>query len=111
MTMKKIEAIVNPTRVQEIRSALGNIGIMGLTISAVAEFSEQQERMGIHRWKKCAGDGLPAAIIGITVPDSQTEDAVTAIVKTARMVEIGEGDAFVSTIEDVIRIRVAEMAL
>jgi len=106
--MKKIEAIVKPFKLEEIKDALGSIGIEGMTVSEVKGFGRQKGHTEIYRGSEYTVDCLPKIKIEIVLPDEQAEEAVAIIVKTARTGKIGDGKVFVSTIDEAVRIRTDE---
>ena len=106
--MKKIEAIVKPFKLEEIKDALGEVGITGMTVSEVKGFGRQKGHTEIYRGSEYTVDFLPKVKIEIVISDEQLDSAVTAIVKAAKTGKIGDGKVFVSNIEDAIRIRTDE---
>ena len=106
--MKKIEAIVKPFKLEEVKDALGDVGITGMTVSEVKGFGRQKGHTEIYRGSVYTVDFLPQIKIEMVLPDAQTDQAVNAIVKSARTGKIGDGKVFVSEIEDAIRIRTEE---
>ncbi len=106
--MKKIEAIVKPFKLEEIKDALGEVGITGMTVSEVKGFGRQKGHTEIYRGSEYTVDFLPKIKIELVLPDDQTANAVATIVKTAKTGKIGDGKVFVSNIEDAIRIRTEE---
>jgi len=106
--MKKIEAIVKPFKLEEIKDALGEVGITGMTVSEVKGFGRQKGHTEIYRGSEYTVDFLPKIKIELVLPDDQTDNAVATIVRTAKTGKIGDGKVFVSNIEDAIRIRTEE---
>jgi nitrogen regulatory protein P-II 1 len=106
--MKKIEAIVKPFKLEEVKDALGEIGIEGMTVSEVNGFGRQKGHTEIYRGSEYTVDFLPKVKIELVLPDAQSESAVAAILKSAKTGKIGDGKVFVSTVEDAIRIRTEE---
>ena len=106
--MKKIEAIVKPFKLEEIKDALGEVGITGMTVSEVKGFGRQKGHTEIYRGSEYTVDFLPKIKIELVLPDDQTANAVATIVKTAKTGKIGDGKVFVSNIEHAIRIRTEE---
>src|ERR1700729_1198180 len=102
--MKKIEAIIKPFKLEEVKDALGEIGIEGMTISEVKGFGRQRGHTEIYRGSEYTVDFLPKIRIDIVVGDEQAGMAVAAIVKSARTGKIGDGKVFVSAVEEAIRI-------
>ena len=106
--MKKIEAIVKPFKLEEVKDALGEVGITGMTVSEVKGFGRQKGHTEIYRGSEYTVDFLPKIKIELVLSDSQTDDAVAVIVKSARTGKIGDGKVFVSDITEAIRIRTEE---
>jgi nitrogen regulatory protein PII len=106
--MKKIEAIVKPFKLEEVKDALGEVGITGMTVSEVKGFGRQKGHTEIYRGSEYTVDFLPKVKIELVLPDSQADSAVAVIVKSARTGKIGDGKVFVSDIEEAIRIRTEE---
>src|SRR5580692_10305769 len=103
--MKKIEATIKPAKLREVRDALGELGILGMTVSSVEGFGRKSEQMRVYRGTQYPVCALPGAKIELVVADSRAGDAVSAIAKAARIVEIGDGNIFISTVEDAFSIR------
>jgi nitrogen regulatory protein PII len=106
--MKKIEAIIKPFKLEEVKDALGEIGIEGMTVSEVKGFGRQKGHTEIYRGSEYTVDFLPKIKIELVVADGQAEAAVNAIVKTAKTGKIGDGKVFVFGIEQAVRIRTDE---
>ena len=106
--MKKIEAIIKPFKLEEVRDALSEVGVAGMTVSEVKGFGRQKGHTEIYRGSEYTVDFLPKIKIELVVADQQAEAAVTAIVKVAKTGKIGDGKVFVSPIEQAIRIRTDE---
>jgi nitrogen regulatory protein PII len=106
--MKKIEAIIKPFKLEEVKDALGEIGIEGMTVSEVKGFGRQKGHTEIYRGSEYTVDFLPKIKLEIVVSDAQLDNAVAAIIKAAKTGKIGDGKVFVSTVEDAIRIRTDE---
>ena len=106
--MKKVEAIIKPFKLEEVKDALGDIGIEGMTVSEVKGFGRQKGHTEIYRGSEYTVDFLPKIKIELVVGDSQVEAAVAAIVKTAKTGKIGDGKVFVTPVENAIRIRTEE---
>ena len=106
--MKKIEAIVKPFKLEEVKDALAEVGITGMTVSEVKGFGRQKGHTEIYRGSEYTVDFLPKIKIELVLPDSQAESAVASIVKSARTGKIGDGKVFVSDIEEAVRIRTEE---
>jgi nitrogen regulatory protein PII len=103
--MKKIEAIIKPFKLEEVKDALGEIGIEGMTVTEVKGFGRQKGHTEIYRGSEYTVDFLPKLKIEIVVNDQQVDGAVHAIVKSAKTGKIGDGKVFVWSIENAIRIR------
>ena len=103
--MKKIEAIVKPFKLEEIKDALGEVGITGMTVSEVKGFGRQKGHTEIYRGSEYTVDFLPKIKIELVLPDDQTDNAVATIVKTAKTGKIGDGKIFLSKVDEAIRIR------
>ena len=106
--MKKIEAIIKPFKINDVKEALHDIGIQGMTVTEVRGFGRQKGHTEIYRGSEYTVDFLPKVKLEIVLPDAQIQAAVDAIVKSARTGKIGDGKVFVSAIEDAIRIRTDE---
>ena len=106
--MKKIEAIVKPFKLEEVKDALGEVGVEGMTITEVKGFGRQKGHTEIYRGSEYTVDFLPKVKIELVIPDNQADQAVAAIVKSARTGKIGDGKVFVSDIAEAVRIRTAE---
>src|SRR5204863_1147393 len=106
--MKKVEAIIKPFKLEEVKDALGEIGIEGMTITEVKGFGRQKGHTEIYRGSEYTVDFLPKIKIELVVPDAQTDNAVSVIIKAAKTGKIGDGKVFVTKVEDAIRIRTEE---
>src|SRR5437899_11435662 len=106
--MKKIEAIVKPFKLDEVREALSEVGVTGLTVTEVKGFGRQKGNTEMYRGAEYVVDFLPKVRIEVVVDDNVAEHAVDAIIKAARTGKIGDGKIFVQNIEQVIRIRTGE---
>jgi nitrogen regulatory protein PII len=106
--MKKIEAIIKPFKLEEVKDALAEIGIEGMTICEVKGFGRQKGHTEIYRGSEYTVDFLPKIKIEIVLPDDSRDAAVAAIVKAAKTGKIGDGKVFVSNIEEAVRIRTEE---
>jgi nitrogen regulatory protein P-II 1 len=106
--MKKIEAIIKPFKLEEVKDALSEIGIEGMTVSEVKGFGRQKGHTEIYRGSEYTVDFLPKIKIELVIGDSQKDAAVGAIVKAAKTGKIGDGKVFISPIEEAIRIRTDE---
>ena len=106
--MKKIEAIIKPFKLDEVREALSEVGITGLTVTEVKGFGRQKGHTELYRGAEYVVDFLPKIKIEIVVASDQVEPAIDAIVKAARTGKIGDGKIFVTSVEQVVRIRTGE---
>jgi nitrogen regulatory protein P-II 1 len=106
--MKKIEAIIKPFKLDEVREALSDIGIAGMTVTEVKGFGRQKGHTELYRGAEYVVDFLPKVKIEIVIDDDQVEACIDAIVKAARTGSIGDGKVFVSSVEKIIRIRTGE---
>ena len=106
--MKKIEAIIKPFKLDDVKAALHEIGIEGMTVSEVKGFGRQKGHTEIYRGSEYTVDFLPKIKIETVVADNLKDAAVQAIIKAAKTGKIGDGKVFVSTVEDAIRIRTEE---
>ena len=106
--MKKVEAIIKPFKLEEVKDALGDVGIEGMTVSEVKGFGRQKGHTEIYRGSEYTVDFLPKIKIEIVLADDQVNAAVEAIVKGAKTGKIGDGKVFVSPIENAVRIRTEE---
>ncbi len=106
--MKKIEAVVKPFKLDEVREALSEIGVTGLTVTEVKGFGRQKGHTELYRGAEYVVDFLPKVKVEVVVADTLAEQAIEAIVKSARTGKIGDGKIFVTTVEQVIRIRTGE---
>ena len=106
--MKKIEAIIKPFKLSEVKDALNELGIQGMTVSEVKGFGRQKGHTEIYRGSEYTVDFLPKIKIETVVADNQVKAAVEAIIKAAKTGKIGDGKVFVSAIETAIRIRTEE---
>ncbi|MBM3845391.1 MAG: P-II family nitrogen regulator [Verrucomicrobia bacterium] len=106
--MKKIEAIIKPFKLEQVKDALQEIGIKGMTTTEVKGFGRQKGHTEIYRGSEYTVDFVPKTKIELVVGDEQIEAAVDAIVKAAKTGKIGDGKVFVSHVEEAIRIRTDE---
>ncbi len=106
--MKKIEAIIKPFKLDEVREALSEVGITGLTVTEVKGFGRQKGHTELYRGAEYVVDFLPKIKIEIVVNDEHAEPAIDAIIKAARTGKIGDGKIFVMPVEHVVRIRTGE---
>ncbi|HTD66483.1 MAG TPA: P-II family nitrogen regulator [Candidatus Limnocylindria bacterium] len=106
--MKKIEAIIKPFKLEEVKDALSSVGIEGMTVTEVKGFGRQKGHTEIYRGNEYTVDFLPKIKLEIVLADNLVATAVDAIVKSAKTGKIGDGKVFVSPVEDAIRIRTEE---
>jgi len=106
--MKKIEAVIKPFKLDEVREALSDVGITGLTVSEVKGFGRQKGHTELYRGAEYVVDFLPKIKVEIVVTDSTVDQAIEAIVKAAHTGKIGDGKIFVTAVEQVVRIRTGE---
>ena len=106
--MKKIEAVIKPFKLNDVREALSEIGVQGMTVSEVKGFGRQKGHTEIYRGSEYTVDFLPKVKIETVLPDAQVQAAIEAITKAARTGKIGDGKIFVSAVEDALRIRTDE---
>jgi nitrogen regulatory protein P-II 1 len=106
--MKKIEAIIKPFKLEDVKEALSSIGIEGMTVSEVKGFGRQKGHTEIYRGSEYTVDFLPKIKLEIVLPDPSVAEAVQAITKAAKTGKIGDGKIFVSAVENAIRIRTEE---
>ncbi|WCJ58106.1 P-II family nitrogen regulator [Fontisphaera persica] len=106
--MKKIEAIIKPFKLEEVKEALTALGIEGMTVSEVKGFGRQKGHTEIYRGSEYTVDFLPKIKLEIVLPDALVNPAVEAIVKGARTGKIGDGKVFILPIENAVRIRTEE---
>ena len=108
--MKKIEAVIKPFKLDDVREALTEIGITGMTVSEVKGFGRQKGHTEVYRGAEYAVDFLPKVKIELVLADDLVERAVETIGETARSGKIGDGKIFILPVEEVIRIRTGETA-
>jgi len=106
--MKKIEAVIKPFKLDEVREALSEVGIAGLTVSEVKGFGRQKGHTELYRGAEYVVDFLPKIKVEVVIGDDLVEQAVEAIINAARTGKIGDGKIFVSPVEQVVRIRTGE---
>jgi nitrogen regulatory protein PII len=106
--MKKIEAIIKPFKLEEVKDALAEVGIEGMTVSEVKGFGRQKGHTEIYRGSEYTVDFLPKIKLEVVICDERLDAAVAAIVKSAKTGKIGDGKVFVSNIEEAVRIRTDE---
>jgi nitrogen regulatory protein P-II 1 len=106
--MKKIEAIIKPFKLDEVREALSDIGVTGLTVTEVKGFGRQKGHTELYRGAEYVVDFLPKVKLEVVIADSLLERAMEAIINAARTGKIGDGKIFVTSVEQVVRIRTGE---
>src|SRR6266487_2124148 len=106
--MKKLEAIIKPFKLEEVKEALAELGIEGMTVSEVKGFGRQKGHTEIYRGSEYTVDFLPKIKLELVLADNRVEGAVAAIVKAAKTGKIGDGKVFVSKVDEAIRIRTEE---
>jgi nitrogen regulatory protein PII len=106
--MKKIEAIIKPFKLEDVKEALAGVGIEGMTVSEVKGFGRQKGHTEIYRGSEYTVDFLPKIKVEIVVADNQASAAVEAVLKSAKTGKIGDGKIFIYNVEDALRIRTGE---
>ena len=106
--MKKIEAVIKPFKIDDVKDALGEKGIDGMTITEVKGHGRQKGHTELYRGAEYVVDFVPKVKVEVIVDDSRLEEALTAICNAARTGKVGDGKIFVSSVEQVIRIRTGE---
>ena len=106
--MKKIEAIIRPFRIDDVREALAELGVKGMTLTEVKGYGRQKGHTELYRGSEYQIDFLPKIKLEIIVADGMVDKIVDAIIKTAKTGQIGDGKIFVYPVEDVIRVRTGE---
>ena len=106
--MKKIEAIIKPFKLEDVKEALSEIGIEGMTVTEVKGFGRQKGHTEIYRGSEYTVDFLPKVKFDLVVTDDRVDTAVKAIIKSAKTGKIGDGKIFVTHVEEAIRIRTDE---
>ncbi|HIG29901.1 MAG TPA: P-II family nitrogen regulator [Verrucomicrobiales bacterium] len=106
--MKKIEAIIKPFKLEEVKDALSEIGIEGMTVTEVKGFGRQKGHTEIYRGSEYTVDFLPKIKVEIVLGDEQVESAVSAIINAAKTGKIGDGKVFVCPVDEIVRIRTEE---
>lgn len=106
--MKKIEAIIKPFKLDEVKESLQQVGVQGMTVAEIKGFGRQKGHTELYRGAEYVVDFLPKIKIEIVVNDSEVQKVVEAILKAAKTGRIGDGKIFVSPVEEVIRIRTGE---
>ena len=103
--MKKIEAVIKPFKLEEVKDALAEVGVEGMTVSEVKGFGRQKGHTEIYRGSEYTVDFLPKIKLEVVVADASVEAATTAIVGASKTGKIGDGKVFISTVDEAIRIR------
>ena len=106
--MKKVEAIIKPFKLDEVKDKLNEIGVKGITVSEVKGFGRQKGHTELYRGAEYTIDFLPKIKIEIAIPDDMTDQVKNAIIEAAGSGKIGDGKIFISPIEEVVRIRTGE---
>ena len=106
--MKKVEAVIKPFKLDEVREALSEVGVSGLTVTEVKGFGRQKGPTELYRGAEYVVDFLPKVKVEVVVADKELQNVLDAIVKAARTGKIGDGKIFVSNCEHVLRIRTGE---
>ena len=106
--MKKIEAVIKPFKLDEVREALSEVGITGLTVTEVKGFGRQKGHTELYRGAEYVVDFLPKVRLEVVVQDNRVEEVLESIIKSARTGKIGDGKIFVLPVEQVVRIRTGE---
>ncbi len=106
--MKKVEAVIKPFKLDDVREALSEIGISGMTATEVKGFGRQKGHTELYRGAEYVVDFLPKVKVEVVIPDDQVERCVEAIAAAARTGKIGDGKIFVTTVERAVRIRTGE---
>ncbi len=108
--MKKIEAIIKPFKLEEVKEALAEIGVEGMTVTEVKGFGRQKGHTEIYRGSEYTVDFLPKIKLDVVLSNNKVDGAIAAIVKAARTGKIGDGKIFVLPVEEAVRIRTSERA-
>ena len=106
--MKKIEAVIKPFKLDEVREALSELGVSGLTVTEVKGFGRQKGHTELYRGAEYVVDFLPKVKVEVIVGDALVERAIESLVKAARTGKIGDGKIFVTNVEQIVRIRTGE---
>ncbi len=106
--MKKIEAIIKPFKLDDVKSALSEIGIQGMTVTEVKGFGRQKGHTEVYRGAEYVVDFLPKVKLEVIIKDDQKDQVVEAIATAAKTGRIGDGKIFVTSVEEVVRIRTSE---
>ena len=106
--MKKIEAIIKPFKLDEVKDALAEVGLAGMTVTEVKGFGRQKGHTEVYRGSEYTVDFLPKIKLELVLPDGTVDTAVTAITKAAKTGKIGDGKVFVTPVDEAVRIRTDE---
>ncbi len=106
--MKKVEAVIKPFKLEEVREALSEIGVTGLTVTEVKGFGRQKGHTELYRGAEYTVDFLPKVKVEVVLTDAMVDKAMDAIIRAARTGKIGDGKIFVTNVEQVVRIRTGE---
>lgn len=106
--MKKIEAIIRPGKLNDVKLALSNIGVQGMTVSNVLGFGKQKGYTQIYRGQEIVSKLLPKVKLEVVIPDDKTDEVISSIIETSKTGSFGDGKIFVYNIDNVIRIRTGE---
>ena len=106
--LKKVEAIIKPFKLDDVKEALNAVGVKGLTITEVRGFGRQRGHTELYRGSEYVVDFLPKVKVEVVIPENQAEEVVQAIVGAARTGRIGDGKVFIVPVEDIVRIRTGE---
>ncbi len=106
--MKKVEAVIKPFKLDEVKDTLNEIGIKGITVTEVKGFGRQKGHTELYRGAEYVVDFLPKIKLEIIIADNQLDEVVNAVIKSAQTGRIGDGKIFITNLEDTIRIRTGE---
>jgi nitrogen regulatory protein P-II 1 len=106
--MKKIEAIIRPFRIDDVRESLSEIGVKGMTLTEVKGYGRQKGHTELYRGSEYKIDFLPKIKLEVVVPDTMADKVVDTILKAAKTGQVGDGKIFISTVDDAIRVRTGE---
>ena len=106
--MKKVEAIIKPFKLDDVREALSGIGITGMTVTEVKGFGRQKGHTELYRGAEYVIDFLPKVMVSVVIDDGQVDDCIEAITNAARTGKIGDGKIFVTSVDRIVRIRTGE---
>jgi nitrogen regulatory protein P-II 1 len=106
--MKKIEAIIRPFRIDDVREALAELGVKGMTLTEVKGYGRQKGHTEVYRGSEYQIDFLPKIKLEVVVSDAMAEKVVETILKTAKTGQVGDGKIFISTVDDAVRVRTGE---